>query len=108
MGHRAKPQLYPLARAKSFKLFVIELCAIIGDDGSRDAETSNDVIPYKSFDLLLGNGCQRLGLHPFGQVIHSEDEEFSLSRCWWEWAEEVHLPLCEGPCVVWGVSGTTG
>ena len=102
MGHRAKLQLYPIARAKSFELFVVELCAIVGDDGFGDAETGNDVLPYKSYDLLLGNGCQRLSLHPFGEVIHSDDEESSLPRGRWEWAEEVHSSLREGPCAIKG------
>ncbi|KAJ8506347.1 hypothetical protein OPV22_007233 [Ensete ventricosum] len=100
MGNRAELQLDAIALAERFELCVIELRAVVGDDRPWEAEPGYDVLPYKPFDLFLGDGGQRLGFEPLGEIVDSDYQEPSLSRGWGEGAEEVHSPLGEGPGAV--------
>ena len=65
------------------ELFIIKLMIVVGDDGPREAELTEDGLSYKFSNLGLGDLGHQFGLHPFGEVIDSYEQELLL--CWgWE------------------------
>ena len=47
----------------------IELSPVIRDQSSCDFKSCNDVLPHKVLRVLFGDGGQRLGLDPLGEII---------------------------------------
>lgn len=47
-------------RAKSFKVYVVKLLAIVEDDCVGNAKLADDEFPYKCGYVLLGYGGERL------------------------------------------------
>lgn len=54
--------------------------AIVDDDDFGDAKVRDDVLPYETFYLPLGDGRQRLGFQPFGEVVHLDNEKFFVMK----------------------------
>lgn len=53
--------------AKVFECLVVELLAIIGDDGVGKSKSIDDLSLEETLDLAISDVHQRFSLHPFGQ-----------------------------------------
>ena len=61
--------LYPQIKTVLPESFAIKLKAIIRDEGMRDLESSNDILPDKPFDIHISDISQRFGFDPLGEII---------------------------------------
>ena len=79
------------------EFFIIKLLAIIDDDDLREAESTDDGLPYKLSGLGLDDLSHQLGFYPFGEVVDGYEQELPL--CWdkREGSEYVDPPLGEWP-----------
>lgn len=68
------------------ELSIVELFAVVGDDGLRDAKSAYDRLPDESGCVPLGNCGKGFRLHPFSEVINGDDYEFSLASTIGQWA----------------------
>ena len=66
-----------------FELWVVELFAIVCDEGMRNSKTTNDVLPYKVINLSFDNHGGFLSFQPLGKVVDPCDYKFLLSWCLW-------------------------
>ena len=76
-------------------LRVIELFAIVGDDGLRDAKSANHQLPDKPGVVPLGDGGKGFSLYPLGEVINGDDRELGLASASREWTDQVDPPFGE-------------
>ena len=60
------------------EFFIVKLLAIDGDDDSREAESTDDELPYEFFGFGFGDLGHRIGFHPFGEVVNTYEQEFLL------------------------------
>ena len=63
-----------------FDLLVIELSAIIYDDGLRKAKLIDDRLPYELLGFSFSDLSHWLGFHPFGEVVYGDKQELSLCQ----------------------------
>ena len=61
-----------------FEPSAIELGVVVYDDGSREAITTYYRFSDERFHLKFGDVGHGLGLDPFGEVIHHNEEKFLL------------------------------
>ena len=80
-----------------FEPLVIELGAVVRDDGSREAITAYDGFPDKRFRLGHCDVGDGLSFDPFGEIIHGYEEKLSLQGRLWERSQNVYSSLLEGP-----------
>ena len=59
------------------QIFAHELWAIVGDDGLRDATSTNDVPSYEALYVRLSRGRHGLCFYPFGEVVGCYDHHAS-------------------------------
>ena len=64
------------------KLGIVELFAIVRDDGLRDARSAYNRLPNESGCVPLGNCGKGFCLHPFGEVINDDNGKFGSSGQW--------------------------
>ena len=69
MADRGQPVRDMESRTKLSKIMVVELSPIVGDNGMRQSEPEDDGLLNEVLHLALGNLCQGLGFHPFGEVV---------------------------------------
>ena len=74
------------------QLPIRELSFVIRDDGVRDSEPANDVLPYKTLDLSSCDACKGFRFYPFCKIINCYQQKFPLSSSWREEAYYVHSP----------------
>ena len=58
--------------AVSPKRFVIELKAVVRDEGMRDSESADNVFPHKLLGIHVPDVCQGLNFHLFAEVVHAD------------------------------------
>ena len=58
-------------RLEVLELFIIKLSAIVSDDDSRKAESTDDGLPHEFCGLGLSDLSHQLGSYPFGKVINN-------------------------------------
>ena len=68
------------------ELGIVELFAVVGDDGLRDAKSAHDRLPVESGRVSLGNCGKGFHLHPFSEVINGANCEFGLASASRQWA----------------------
>jgi len=73
----------------------VELSAVIEDDGTGNAEASDDVSPNKPSYFSGGYRGYGLDLYPLGEVVHSHKEVLALPHSPGERAEDVCSPSNE-------------
>jgi len=73
----------------------IEVPAIIKDDGTGDAEASNDVLPNELSYFSGGDGGDSLSLNPLGEVVHCYKKILTPPHSFRERAEDIHSPSSE-------------
>ena len=56
----------------------IELSAVACDDSSREAIMTYYGFPDERFHLEFGDVGHGLGLHPFGKIVHHDEEKLLL------------------------------
>lgn len=78
-----------------FESLVVELLAIVSDDGMRESISTNYQLSEETPDLALGDVHEGLCLHSFSKVVDSDDKESLLPGCQEEGAKYVHSPLDE-------------
>ena len=61
-----------------FKPPVIKLSVVVCNDGLREAITAHYGFPNERFCLKFGDVGHGLGLDPFGEVIHPNEEKLLL------------------------------
>jgi len=71
----------------------VELPAVVENYGTRDADTSDNVLPNELTYFSGGYGGNTLGLYPFGEVVHCYEEVLTLPHSLGERAEDIHS-LC--------------
>ena len=70
---------------------------VVSDDGMRDTELKNNVLPNEVCAFGLGDSRLWLSLYPLGEVINCDDSELSLSTDGQEWSDQLYTPLCKRP-----------
>jgi len=71
------------------ELGIVELFAVVGDDGIRDAKSAYDRLPDEFGCFPLGNCSKGFCLHPFSEVINGDNGdngEFGLASASGQWA----------------------
>ena len=81
MADRGEPMVNVKFHAKLFKLQVIEISSIIGNDGIWQSEPTYDGFLEKILDLLLGDLCQQLNFNLLSKVVNCNDPKLSLPDC---------------------------
>ena len=76
---------------------IVELSAIIRYERMRQPVPIDDGFLEEVLHLLLGDVCQGLRLHPFGEVVNGDEEELSLPYCWGKRTQNVHSLLGKWP-----------
>ena len=79
---------------------VVELLAIVRNEGPKDPKPIDDALSDKATDILFRDGCQWLCLYPFGEVVDPNNKELELSHCHQKRSHDVESPLSERP---WGI-----
>lgn len=74
-----------------------KLFAIVRNDDLRNTKTANNIPPDEAENVTSSNCGQRLGLHPFGEIIDGDYQELDPSRCFREGPQNVDAPLNKGP-----------
>ena len=64
--------------AEVFKLLVIKLSTIIGNNNSRKTKSKDDGFPNKIFGFALGDLGHRFSFYPFGEAVDSHKQKFLL------------------------------
>ena len=59
--------------------FTIKLKAIIRDEGIRNPEPSNDILPDKFFDIYISDISQRFSFDPLGKIICADQQILFVS-----------------------------
>ena len=73
--------LYMELDIEVLKLLIVKLSVVIGDNDLREAELADDQFPHELFSLSFSDLGHRLGFHPLGKVINSDEKEFALPFC---------------------------
>ena len=68
------------------ELGIVELFAVVGDNGFRDAKSAYDRLPDESGCVPLDNCGKGFYLHPFSEVINGDNGEFGLASANGQWA----------------------
>ena len=97
MFDRVYYSLYAKILVKRLKSPVNKLSTVIGYDGVRNSEQTYYAFPHKILDVLGRDGGEGLDLDPFGEIIHSDQEEFCLPFSRAEGIDDVHSPDDERP-----------
>jgi len=63
----------------------------------RDAESTDNALPYEVLHVFCRDGDKGFGLDPLGEVVNSHQEELGLPFPWEEGADDVHPPNGERP-----------
>ncbi|CAL8990784.1 unnamed protein product, partial [Prunus brigantina] len=82
-------------RVKVSESFAIELFHILGYDSVGDAELVHDIYSDKTLDLCCCDGCQRLGLSPFCEVVYGNNCKAHLPIPFGHGPDQVEPPLCK-------------
>ena len=61
-----------------FEPLTIELSAVISDDRLRETIPTYYGLPDERFSLEFDDVGHGLGLHPFGEIVHRDEEKLSL------------------------------
>ena len=70
---------------------IVELGAIVSNDGLGYSKTTVQVSPKKVDYFFSGDCCEGLCLNPFCVVIHNDNGVFELSRGCGELSDEIEL-----------------
>ncbi|KAM1457858.1 hypothetical protein ACFX2I_034975 [Malus domestica] len=90
--------MYCLMLSEAFhQIFAHKLWAVVGDDGLRDAKSSNDVPPYEAFYVRLSYGHHRLCFYPFSEVVGCHNYHASAPSNKQHRSYQVDCPLHEQP-----------
>ena len=60
------------------ELFVVKLSIVVGDDGLREVESIDDVLPYEFFSLDFDDLSHRLGFYPFVEIVYGHEQKLLL------------------------------
>ena len=71
----------------------VELPAVIKNDGARNAEVSDNILPNEPSCLSGSYKGYGLGLYPYGEVVNRHKKVLVLPRSLGERAEDIHT-LC--------------
>ena len=82
--------------AKVHHMLAREVGSIVGDDGMRKPEASNDVLPKKFHYLLSCEFGERHRLYPLGEAVGSYQEEPELGQSSSKRAHYIEPPLHRG------------
>ena len=96
MGDRGKSMLDVEVDQELFKPSIIELCAIVHDNQSRETISTYDGFPDKKFYPNFSDVGYWLSLYPFGEVINGNYYKFFLTKYQRKRTKYVDSPLCEG------------
>ncbi|KAK2457069.1 protein NYNRIN [Trifolium repens] len=74
-------------RSEEFsEFFISELCAVVCYYRMWNAKSGED-IPFEETEYVKGcDFCKWFCFYPFGEVVHSHDQEFVLSSSDGEWS----------------------
>ena len=78
-------------------IFAHKLWVVIGDDGLRDAKSTNDVPPYEVLYVRLSRGRLGLCFYPFGEVVGCHDYHASAPSSRQHKSYQVNCLLYERP-----------
>ena len=81
---------------KIYEFGVVELFSVVRYTGSWDTEPAYDGLPHKIAYLMFCDCGQRFGFSPLGEVIHCDDDEFTLALPKGKRSQYVQTPLLEG------------
>ena len=79
-----------------FEFAVVELFSVVWYQGSWDTKPAYDGSPYEIAYLLFCDCGQGLSLSPFGEIIHCDDDEFTLAFSQGQRSQYIQTPLLEG------------
>lgn len=54
----------------------VDLLVVVRDDSIHEAESANDIFPYKVLDFSSGHCSKGFDFDPFYEVVHRDDREF--------------------------------
>jgi len=60
-----------------------KVCSIIGDDGTRKPEVTDDILPEEFHHLLSYDLGERHCFYPFGEVVGGYQKESELQKSSW-------------------------
>ena len=79
-----------------FPIFsVVELFAVVKDDGLRDAKSADNRLPDKLGGVPLGDCGEGFCLDPLGEVINGNNCELGLASTSGKWTNQVDPPFGE-------------
>jgi len=76
-------------------MLACEVGSIVGDDGMRNIEATNNVLPKELHCLLSRDFGEQHRLYPLGEVVGNQEEP-ELGQSSWERAHYIEPPLHEG------------
>ena len=68
-----------IARAELSEYRRVKLSSVVADHYPYYAKPTKDILHHKALYLLLGYGCQRLGLGSLGEVINCDNSKLDLT-----------------------------
>lgn len=70
---------------------------MVSDDGVGETELANNIFPNEALDLCCCDGCERLCLSPFCEVIHYDDHKAGWPLPFKNRSNQVQPSLCKQP-----------
>nr|GEV94900.1 hypothetical protein [Tanacetum cinerariifolium] len=83
--------------APIFEWIIPELFSIIRDNFSRESKSTDNVVPYKFFDLIASDGCYWFCFNPLCEVVNGYYQEFDFSRSFQKRSGYVNSLFIERP-----------
>lgn len=82
MFDRCEPVLDVQFGIEFFEHLVVKLFVIVSDDSMKKSKPTNDRLLEEYLNFALYDICQEFCLHLFDEVVDSDEQIFSLARCW--------------------------
>ena len=97
MADRCESVLYVVILAELSEGLIVELSAIVRYECVGQPVPTDDRFSEEVLHLLFGYVCQGLSLHPFGEVVNSDEKEIVLPCCRGKRTQDIHSPLGKWP-----------
>ena len=79
---------------------IVELLAIVRDEGPRDPKLADNALPNEATNILFRDSCQWFCLNPFVEVVDPNNKELELLHCHRKGSHDIESLFSERPQVV--------
>ena len=86
--------------AKVSECIVVEVFAIVRNEGPRDPILVDDALPNEATNILFHDDCQWFCLYPFGEIVDPNNKELELLYCHQKGSYDIESPLSKRPWVI--------